>query len=65
MSAGIGSAMSALAPAFTVASTSFGANLPTDIAKAGYAALTGSLTSGAGMLVGDSLDETINGSDSA
>ena len=50
--------MGLIAPSFTVSSTSFASNLPTYLGKAGYAALTGGLSAGAGMLTGDYLDDS-------
>ena len=48
--------MGFMAPSFTVTSTSFLSNLPTYAGKAGWTALTGSLSTGAGMFTSDLLD---------
>ena len=45
--------MGLMAPSFTVTSTSFTANLPTYLGKAGYAGLTAAAATGAGMMTSD------------
>ncbi len=49
--------MGLLAPSFSVSSTSFSANLPTYLGKAGWASLTAITATGAGMLTNDWLDD--------
>jgi len=49
--------MGLIAPSFTAPSTSFANNIPTYFGKASYAALSGGLSSGTGMLIGDYLDD--------
>ena len=49
--------MGLLAPSFSVASTSFTANLPIYLGKAGWASLTAITATGAGMLTNDWLDD--------
>jgi RHS repeat-associated protein len=49
--------MGLIAPTFSVASTSFAANLPAYIGKAGYSMLTAAVATGAGMLTYDKLDD--------
>ncbi len=48
--------MGLMAPSFVTPSTRFLANLPTYLGKAGYAALTGALSSGSAMFTNDLLD---------
>jgi RHS repeat-associated protein len=57
VSGAVFSGMSVIAPEFSVSSTNFLTNLPTYLYKAGYAALSASVSSGAGMLFGDWIDD--------
>ena len=57
VSGAVTAGMGLMAPSFTAQYTSFGANLPTYLAKAGYAAGTAMVATGAGMLTNDWLDD--------